>query len=78
MLAKIVAIALAAGASVLATPVESRQDNITVVPHDQVVGFPQEVPKDAIGATYLRFKPWLYVYNGCVPYPAVEANGSVR
>ncbi len=69
---------LAGAAGVLAAPLESRASNITVISHDTVVGFPQTVPSTAIGATYLLFKPWLYVYNGCVPFPAVDAAGSVR
>jgi hypothetical protein len=29
-----------------------------------------------IGNAYLRFKPWLYVDGGCVPFPAVDAAGN--
>ena len=55
----------------LPLPIERR----AVIAHDAVVGFPQTVPSGAIGDLYLKYKPFLYVANGCVPFPAVEADG---
>ncbi|CAM1503998.1 Fc.00g015890.m01.CDS01 [Cosmosporella sp. VM-42] len=44
--------------------------------HDAVVGFPQAVPSTAAGTLYLKYKPYLEVFNGCVPFPAVDAAGN--
>ncbi|KAL9088935.1 MAG: hypothetical protein Q9165_005992 [Trypethelium subeluteriae] len=44
---------------------------------DAVVGFPQTVPNNLTGTLYLKYKPYLYVANGCVPFPAVDAEGNV-
>jgi hypothetical protein len=49
-----------------------------VISYDQVVGFPQTVPSDLTGALYLKYKPYLEVYNGCVPFPSVNAAGDTR
>ena len=49
-----------------------------VLPHDEIVGFPETVPDNNIGQLYLRFKPHLFVANGCVPFPAVDAEGNTR
>lgn len=47
-----------------------------VIGHDQVVGFPQTVPSGLAGQLYLKYKPYLEVSNGCVPFPAVDAAGN--
>ncbi|KAF3359510.1 hypothetical protein VdG1_02065 [Verticillium dahliae VDG1] len=63
---------LAAASSTLAAPLlESR----AVINHDAVVGFPQTVPSGVSGQLMLKFKPYLKVFNGCVPFPAVNAGG---
>jgi hypothetical protein len=49
-----------------------------VINHDAVVGFPQTVPSGTTGGLYLKYKPYLEVYNGCVPFPAVNAAGDTR
>lgn len=49
-----------------------------VLDHDAVVGFPETVPEGVIGELYLKYKPRLKVFNGCVPFPAVEADGDTR
>lgn len=46
-----------------------------VINHDAVVGFPQTVPSGVAGTLYLKYKPYLKVFNGCVPFPAVNSNG---
>ncbi|KAF2872823.1 necrosis-and ethylene-inducing protein-like protein 1 precursor [Massariosphaeria phaeospora] len=46
-----------------------------VINHDAVVGFPETVPSGLAGTLYLKYKPFLEVYNGCVPFPAVNAAG---
>ena len=49
-----------------------------VIAHDAVVGFPTTVPSGALGDAYRKFQPWLKVENGCVPFPAVDAQGNTR
>jgi hypothetical protein len=66
-------LALAAGYA-SGTPIERR----AVIAHDAVVGFPETVPSSTIGSLYLKHKPYLKVFNGCVPFPAVNANGDTR
>lgn len=63
---------LAALAGALAAPLESR----AVISHDAVVGFAQAVPSGSLGTALLKFKPWLQVVNGCVPFPAVDSAGN--
>ncbi|KAM0323019.1 hypothetical protein ACHAQA_009118 [Verticillium albo-atrum] len=63
---------LAAASSTLAAPLlEAR----AVIAHDAVVGFSQTVPSGVAGQLYLKHKPYLKVFNGCVPFPAVNAAG---
>ena len=47
-----------------------------VINHDAVVGFPQTVPGTDAGASALKYKPFLEVRHGCVPFPAVDALGN--
>ncbi|KAH9862663.1 hypothetical protein J1614_010756 [Plenodomus biglobosus] len=47
-----------------------------VIGHGAVVGFPETVPDDLTGRLYLKYKPYLKVFTGCVPYPAVDAAGN--
>ena len=49
-----------------------------VIAHDAVVGFPETVPSGTAGQLYLKYKPHLKVVNGCVPFPAVDAEGNTR
>ncbi|KAJ7161097.1 necrosis and ethylene-inducing protein 2 precursor [Mycena filopes] len=48
------------------------------IPSDAVVGFPQTVPSGTVGSVYLAYKPHLFVVNGCVPFPAVDAEGNTN
>lgn len=57
----------------LASPIKR-----AVIDHDAVVGFPQTVPTGTLGTLYLKYKPYLKVVNGCVPFPAVDAQGNTR
>lgn len=45
---------------------------------DDIVGFSQAVPPGNFGDVYLAYQPHLYVVNGCVPFPAVDANGNTK
>ncbi|CAJ2506009.1 Uu.00g001390.m01.CDS01 [Anthostomella pinea] len=49
-----------------------------VISSDAVVGFAQTVPDGLLGTLYLKYKPYLYVVNGCVPFPAVDAEGNTN
>lgn len=44
--------------------------------HDAVVGFSETVPSGTTGDVYLAYQPFLYVEDGCVPFPAVDAEGN--
>jgi len=50
----------------------------SAIPHDEVQSFPESVGDGESGKIYLKYKPYLKVENGCVPFPAVQADGSVR
>ncbi|KAF1979004.1 necrosis-and ethylene-inducing protein-like protein 1 precursor [Bimuria novae-zelandiae CBS 107.79] len=47
-----------------------------VIAHDAVQGFGQAVPSGITGDLMLKYKPFLKVFNGCVPFPAVDAAGN--
>jgi len=70
-LARYLTLALYSVAS-LAAPLERR----AVINHDAVVGFPETVPSGTLGSLYLKYKPFLKVDGGCVPFPAVDASGN--
>ena len=53
-------------------------DRRAVIAHDAVVGFPETAPSGTTGQLYLKYKPHLKVVNGCVPFPAVDAEGNTR
>jgi hypothetical protein len=75
MFAKISLQLLAAASLVSAFPNPLSLLPRAVINHDAVVGFPQTVPSGLTGSLYLKYKPWLEVLNGCVPFPAVNAAG---
>jgi Necrosis inducing protein (NPP1) len=56
-------------------PLEKRT---TVLAYDDIVGFAASVPDDTEGDLYTAYQPYLYVVNGCVPFPAVDSAGDVR
>lgn len=50
-----------------------------VINHDAVVSMPQTIPPNGIaGAVALAYQPLLKVSSGCVPFPAVDAEGNTR
>ena len=69
--AKTITVALCSVAA-FAAPLERR----AVINHDAVVGFPETVPSGLLGQLYLKYKPFLKVDGGCVPFPAVDASGN--
>lgn len=50
----------------------------TTLAYDDIVGFSQTVPSGTEGDLYTAYQPYLYVVNGCVPFPAVDAEGDIR
>lgn len=60
--------------AVNAGPLGSR----AAIAHTAVVGFPESVPTGIVGQVYEAYKPYLDVVSGCVPYPAVDAEGNTR
>lgn len=72
-ISRILSLALSVGAS-LASPIWKR----ATIDHDAVVGFPETVPSGTLGSLYLKYKPYLDVVNGCVPFPAVDASGNTK
>jgi len=66
--------ALAAPTPVDTAPLARR----SAINSDAVIGFPQTVPSGALGALYLKYQPFLYTVNGCVPFPAVDAKGNTK
>ncbi|CAK7233695.1 hypothetical protein SBRCBS47491_008698 [Sporothrix bragantina] len=61
--------------SVAASPFLSKRGTIG---SDDIVGFSQTVPSGETGDVYLAYQPFLYVVNGCVPFPAVDAEGDTN
>ncbi|KAF7369763.1 putative necrosis and ethylene inducing peptide 2 [Mycena venus] len=61
-------------AAVTAAPLWERAS----IASDAVVGFPQTVPSGTTGSVYLAYQPHLKVVNGCVPFPAVDAQGNTN
>ena len=54
---------------------------VSTKPHDQIVGFPEDLKSaetPSFQRAYQLSKPFLKVTNGCVPFPAVDADGFVR
>ncbi|KAH7327510.1 necrosis inducing protein [Rhexocercosporidium sp. MPI-PUGE-AT-0058] len=48
------------------------------LPTSTIVGLPEAVPNNVTGQLYQAYQPYLEVLNGCVPYPAVDANGNTN
>ena len=57
---------LAAASVVLSSPVSL--NTRAVIAHDAVVPFPETVPSGVVGQLMLKYKPYLKVFNGCVPF----------
>ncbi|KAG7383155.1 hypothetical protein PHYBOEH_010076 [Phytophthora boehmeriae] len=47
-----------------------------VIDHDQVVPFVQPTPNTTVQQVAVKFKPQIYINNGCYPYPAVDEDGN--
>ncbi|KAK6581888.1 hypothetical protein PZA11_005585 [Diplocarpon coronariae] len=66
--------ALVVVAAVHGSPLERRG----TVPSNQIVGLPEAVPNNVTGELYKAYQPFLQVQGGCVPFPAVDANGNTN
>lgn len=64
--------------SVVASPTPVQLESRAAIDSDAVVGFPETVPSGTVGTVYEAYQPYLYVVNGCVPFPAVDASGNTR
>jgi hypothetical protein len=66
------------------TPVQYLPDHVAdLMPRatlgvDEIVGFAETVPATTAGTVYEAYQPFLKVVNGCVPFPAVDAEGNTR
>uniref|UniRef100_H3GHK8 Necrosis inducing-like protein NPP1 type n=1 Tax=Phytophthora ramorum TaxID=164328 RepID=H3GHK8_PHYRM len=47
-----------------------------VIDHDAVVPFAQPTPTTTLQTLAVKFKPQIYINNGCHPYPAVDEDGN--
>lgn len=74
MLVKLSLLALASTAFSRPQTLKTRAD----IAHDAVVSFDETVPDTTAGALMLKWKPSLYVVDGCVPFPAVDEDGNTR
>ncbi|KAL4875264.1 necrosis inducing protein-domain-containing protein [Aspergillus karnatakaensis] len=54
------------------TPLTARD----VIDHDAVAGLPETLPSGTLGDIYRAYQPYLEVEDGCVPFPAVDADGN--
>ncbi|KAG9246701.1 putative NPP1 domain protein [Calycina marina] len=68
---------LVAASTVNASPMSSIFRRGTV-PNSEIVGLPETVQAGIEGQLYEAYQPFLDVYNGCVPFPAVDVNGNTN
>lgn len=87
----IVALALAMGCSALPSTIPTGENGLrpdrtrsaplakrSDIDADAVVGFDTAVPDTTAGTLMETWWPYLYVVDGCVPFPAVDAEGDTR
>ncbi|GAM38938.1 NPP1 domain protein [Talaromyces pinophilus] len=77
---KRVSAALLAASGATASPITetSPLERRGTIGNDEIVGFAQAVPSGITGEVYLAYQPYLKVVNGCVPFPAVDAEGDTN
>lgn len=71
-------LALAASAAASPLSLVSALTPRDSIDHDAVVAFSQTVPSGTTGDQYLAYQPYLYVEDGCVPFPGVDADGTIH
>jgi ABC-type Fe3+-hydroxamate transport system substrate-binding protein len=64
--------------NVSASPTPAQLQERGTISNADIVGFAQTVPDDTEGTLYLAYQPYLYVVNGCVPFPGVDAAGDTK
>lgn len=69
---KLAALAITAAVAAAAPSLISTRD-VEYIPHDEVKGFDEKAP-----AVVTKFKPFLKVSSGCVPFPAVDKDGKIK
>ncbi|KAH8591767.1 putative necrosis and ethylene inducing peptide 2 [Bisporella sp. PMI_857] len=69
---------LLASSAVNAFPLLSFLHRRAVLPNPNIISLPESVPAGVVGDVYEAYQPYLEVYNGCVPSPAVDANGNTN
>lgn len=74
MLVRLTQLALITAALAGPSRLKARAD----IDHDAVVPFDETVPDTTVGELMLKWKPYLYVVDGCVPFPAVDEDGNTR
>lgn len=47
-------------------------------PTHMISGLHETLPNDNNGLLYKTYQPYLDIANGCVPYPAVDAEGNTK
>lgn len=85
------ALAMSLGSAVLASPTatlptgeklsrttSAAKEKRSDIDSDAVVGFVTTVPATTEGTLMEKYWPYLYVVDGCVPFPAVDAAGDTR
>lgn len=72
-----VSLGLLAATTCNASPITGLQRRGSIA-SDEIVGFAQTVPSGTTGDLYLAYQPRLKVVNGCVPFPAVDAEGDTK
>jgi hypothetical protein len=53
----------------------AREAALVWIDHDQVAAFADSFGTGVSANLYSKFKPWLKVQDGCVPFPAVDRDG---
>jgi hypothetical protein len=71
-------VGLLATAAVNGSPTPSPVERRGTIGSDDIVGFAETVPSGTVGTVYEAYQPYLYVVNGCVPFPAVDAAGDTK
>ncbi|KAK1930264.1 hypothetical protein P3T76_014224 [Phytophthora citrophthora] len=69
---KFIAVFIAAIASLSAVQAQTR-----VIPFDTVKPIPKQEPKTDAQKAAVKYQPQLQIENGCYPYPAVQADGTI-
>jgi len=56
---------------------QKRPKNITYVKYSKMKPLDEMIPSDDIGAAYKKYQPYLYIDDGCKPYPAIDLKARI-